>query len=504
MRKYLPLLIVILALAARVVPGPRVVDDAYITFRYARNLIEGQGLVYNPGERVLGTTTPLFSLIMAGVGVISGEDASYPWVALLVSAAADSLTCLLLLRLGRKAGFNLAGTAAAVIWALHPYAVTFAIGGMETSLFVFLLTAAGTAHVEHRRVPAALCASLAMITRPDAAILLVFLVIDRLWGILRRKETVPAFPEWAALILPAAGWYGFAWIYYGWPLPHSITAKMAAYRLDEYASFIRLLQHYSQPFMGNKLTGPAGVGIGLVLFPVLTLIGARPFLKKLPAAWPLVIYPWIYLAAYTIPNPLIFRWYLTPPLPLYILVLLAGIERIIRGAPFLAPFPRRQQWAAFILMFALPLVSVMSEWVPVHDHGNRTPCPDMAWTKLEDLYAQAADVVLRDYRPGDVLAAGDVGVLGWKTRAPILDLVGLNSPVTGNYYPLPAEQYVINYAVPAGLILDEKPAYVVILEVYGRKTLLQDERFMAQYRLVEKIDTDFYGSDGLLVYEIRR
>ncbi len=375
---------------------------------------------------------------------------------------------------------------------------------METSLFVFLLIASGTAHSEKRRIPAALCASLAMITRPDAAILLLLLILDRLWGIFRRKEDWPALPEWAALILPMAAWYGFAWIYYGSPLPHSITAKMAAYRLDEDAAFIRLLQHYSQPFAGNKLTGPIGVGLGLILFPVLTLLGARPFLKNLPSAWPLVVYPWIYLAAYAIPNPLIFRWYLTPPLPMYILIVLVGIERLIRGLPFMVPFPERQTRAVVILMFILPLISVMSEWVLVHDHGNRTPCPDMAWTKLEDLYDQAADIVMRDWQPGDVVAAGDVGVLGWKTRAPILDLVGLNSPVTGNYYPLPAEDYVINYAVPADLIMDERPAYVVILEVYGRKTILKDERFASQYRLVEKIDTDFYGSDGLLVYEINR
>jgi hypothetical protein len=128
----------------------------------------------------------------------------------------------------------------------------------------------------------------------------------------------------------------------------------------------------------------------------------------------------------------------------------------------------------------------------------------MAWTKLEDLYTQAADIVKRDYRTGDVVAAGDVGVLGWKTRAPILDLVGLNSPVTGKYFPLPDDSYVINYAVPAKLILDEKPAYVVILEVYGRNTLAREERFAGQYRLVDKINTDFYGSDGLLVYEIKR
>ncbi len=29
-------------------------DDAYITFRYADNLLAGESLVFNPGERVLG------------------------------------------------------------------------------------------------------------------------------------------------------------------------------------------------------------------------------------------------------------------------------------------------------------------------------------------------------------------------------------------------------------------------------------------------------------------
>ncbi len=37
---------------------PNTVDDAYTTFRYARNLVNGLGFVYNPGEHVLGTTTP--------------------------------------------------------------------------------------------------------------------------------------------------------------------------------------------------------------------------------------------------------------------------------------------------------------------------------------------------------------------------------------------------------------------------------------------------------------
>ncbi|NJM08474.1 hypothetical protein HC891_23265 [Candidatus Gracilibacteria bacterium] len=40
-------------------------DDPYITFRYAQNLAEGAGYVYNVGERVQSTTTPLFTVLLA-------------------------------------------------------------------------------------------------------------------------------------------------------------------------------------------------------------------------------------------------------------------------------------------------------------------------------------------------------------------------------------------------------------------------------------------------------
>ncbi len=48
--------------------GPHIVDDAYITFRYARNMAEGKGLVYNPGERIQGSSTPLFLMLLGGLG----------------------------------------------------------------------------------------------------------------------------------------------------------------------------------------------------------------------------------------------------------------------------------------------------------------------------------------------------------------------------------------------------------------------------------------------------
>ena len=51
--------------------GPN--DDAYITFRVARNLAAGHGPVFNPGEQVLSVTTPGYMLLLAAASVVSRD-----------------------------------------------------------------------------------------------------------------------------------------------------------------------------------------------------------------------------------------------------------------------------------------------------------------------------------------------------------------------------------------------------------------------------------------------
>jgi hypothetical protein len=124
----------------------------------------------------------------------------------------------------------------------------------------------------------------------------------------------------------------------------------------------------------------------------------------------------------------------------------------------------------------------------------------MSWFELELLYARAADVVLDHAQPGDTLCAGDIGTLGYVTDMPIVDTVGLVTPESRRYYPADRDIYVITYAIPADLVLALDPDFIVILEVYGRRGLLLDPAFREQYRLLRKLETDIYGSDGMLIY----
>jgi hypothetical protein len=85
------------------------------------------------------------------------------------------------------------------------------------------------------------------------------------------------------------------------------------------------------------------------------------------------------------------------------------------------------------------------------------------------------------------------------TDMPILDTVGLVTPASRVHYPADPDLYVINYAIPADLVLSLDPDFVVILEVYGRRGLLQEPQLQQDYDLVERLETNIYGSRGMVV-----
>ncbi len=489
--------LLLVALTARLLPGPRMVDDAYITFRYARNLLEGNGFVYNPGEQVLGTTTPLYASLLAGLAFISGTR-DFPALATIINALAGTVSVLLLYHLGCSfSGRREVGVAAALLWAVAPYGVTFTIGGMETELTIALLVAASLAHLNgYYRAMAALSA-LAFLARPDTVILTGLLWLD----LILTQRRIPWRAAGIALVL-LAPWLIFGVFYFGSPFPHSIAAKSVAYRLPPEAAFVRLLQHYATPFFEHNVLPPAGVFIVFVLYCALCMIGAIYASRRGSHSWPLIAYPFIYFAVFAVANPLLFRWYLSLPVPFYFLLIVTGVWKLTHdvGSAIAKQKSETISRLAFSLLILVALILTLNAWELQPDHGPGRPAPEMAWFKLELLYFQAADIIQQHAQPGDTLGAGDIGVLGYQTGLHVLDTVGLITPETSRHYPADPTIYVINYAIPADLMLALDPDYIVILEVYGRRGLLPDLRFQSRYQLLAKLETDIYGSDGMLIY----
>ena len=118
-------------------------EDAFITFRYADNISAGKGFVYNQGEHVLGTTTPLWTLVLAAARSAGATDpvASSRTAGIMC----DIATLALLAFVFRKKG-DFLFIATAMMVAVSPGVVTMSVSGMETPLLLLLMTAALAGH----------------------------------------------------------------------------------------------------------------------------------------------------------------------------------------------------------------------------------------------------------------------------------------------------------------------------------------------------------------------
>lgn len=208
-------------------------DDAYISFRYARNLAEHGALEYNLGERVEGYTNFLWVIVLAlGTAVGAAPEALAPWLTQLGALAAAAAT-VALVRALRGASGPLAPVdlIPAALLAALPEFVVWAHGGLETSWAAALALAAMAALASGRARAAGLLTALAGLTRPDAVVPVVVFVGT--WSIghvlTGRREELPARRD--ALIglalasLPLAGHALWRRAYYGEWSPNTWAVK---------------------------------------------------------------------------------------------------------------------------------------------------------------------------------------------------------------------------------------------------------------------------------------
>lgn len=507
------LAVVMVALAARVVPQPRTVDDAFITFRYSQNLVAGDGFVYNDGNRVLGTTTPLYALTLASIAAVLGNS-NYPDYALVVNAVADSVSVVLVALLGaRLSGSRWVGIIAAAAWAIAPFSVTFAIGGMETSVHNLWMLAAWTAYLYHWR-PGLVGAfvALGILTRPDAVIWAAPLLLHQLYTAWAQckgcslQRWLPWQPYAVGLVI-GLPWTIFATAYFGSFIPHTIGTKSVVYLVDDLQAFLRLLQHYANAFHQDRLLGVAvGVGLGIVAVPTLALTGTLRAVRNTRRSLPLVLYPWLYFAVFAALNPLIFRWYLSPPLPALYLAVVVGGYVLIRDL-VCSERVRRVAWGAASMLI---LLSLLSAWELEPEHGPNRPAPEMAFHELELNYQRMAERLLADYDVDSetLVAIGDIGSFGYYSQARILDTVGLVTEGLNDYYTLEQQQAIVepgaNYAIPPEMIFDYQPDFIVVMADFVTQGLLQDPRFEEFYAPtpIYTISTDYYG-DAMWVFARR-
>ncbi|MBU1626902.1 hypothetical protein KKB18_05985, partial [bacterium] len=141
-------------------------DDAYISFRYAKNIIDGKGFVYNEGERILGTTTPLFTTILTFTGL---SGIAIPSLSIVLCSIFLALTGFVLYFFCREEAKKEAGLASALFIILNPWILQSF--GNEMILHLLLHLCAFYYFAKQKFMTSWIFAALALLNRGDGIII---------------------------------------------------------------------------------------------------------------------------------------------------------------------------------------------------------------------------------------------------------------------------------------------------------------------------------------------
>lgn len=248
-------------------------EDAFISFRYSANLAEGNGLVFNVGERVEGYSNFLWVVLVAAPHALFNAD-------IVTTARVLGVLCTLgcvvagyalTRRLTDSAG---AGLLAATVIAAASSLAAYGPSGLETPLFALLVLLMLLALQANRPLVAGLLVALATMTRPDGV---VVAVVVGVWLLFRAyREKAWRAPVWyvAGAVVLAAPWTVWRVVYYGHLMPNAIAAKSGA-------STSWLIQ--------NGFTYLSGFAIAAQALLVLVPVAVFALLKRRAAGMPALI-----------------------------------------------------------------------------------------------------------------------------------------------------------------------------------------------------------------------
>ena len=214
-------------------------DDAFISFRYARNLVEGNGLVWNPGERVEGYTNFLWTLMIAGGIKLGLDPVMFSQILGLICFA---LTLVFTYKLARLIfGRDLAVLTIILLGTNYSFSA-YATGGLETQIQALIFTA--TAYLLFSAMSRgewkysmmaglSLLLTAGLLTRLDSAILAAVVIPAALYQLLKQKAGIQVkVAKELLLVIPLVAiisiWFAWKLSYYGDIVPNTYYAKVAA------------------------------------------------------------------------------------------------------------------------------------------------------------------------------------------------------------------------------------------------------------------------------------
>ncbi len=369
-------------------------DDSYITFRFARHLARGDGVVWNPGEPPVEGYSNFLWLLLSAAGIRAGLD---PLVVTRVAAFACYGGCLFAIRaLALSAGASPRhANLPVILFAAVPAFAYWSVSGLET-ISVVLLALLYLLALARERDPmalpwrSALVADLLLMSRPDAPVLIVLAVLPLLWPLDRARATW--LLRLVLLAAPvAAAYLGWKWVTFDRLFANTVTAKFHLM-----AGITLLIGFFVRAFPLFALLA-ASSGRSATLLERQALLVATGFLAALlNAASPVGHYDRFFL-------PVLAAMLATVPLAADRWEALPGPDR------------RRTTGVLFLLaaLYGLAPLYPMIEYANDEARG------------LRRAHVEVGRLLRRNFTPDHLLAASDCGVIPYLSEMRTIDIWGL-------------------------------------------------------------------------------
>lgn len=473
-------------------------DDGWIHQTYARNLAQAGQFAYVPGQASAGSTSPLWTLLLALGHVFRMPPILWSYILgagfwFLTGWVAASLTERLFPE--QRAVAPWVGLTCLLEWHM----AWAAFSGMETTLFCFLslLLIERYAARAHPFV-LGLVGGLLFLTRPEGAVLVALLGLvilldwpwasepgDGVWGPKPLRVLADLTAGLAALVIP---YVVFNMVVSGQLLPNTFYAKQAEYHALLTESLLaRAWRVLRRPLIGAQallVPGFVWQAVRSVLGLAPRRLGAKgevsPFLRVLPVVW------WAaYLTMYALRLPVDYQYgrYVMPTIPLLIIYGVTGTALWLR--------PRSPRVVVRLLSRAIPLAigCLFAAFIII---GGQAYAADVCTINCE--MVDVAVWLEAHTSPEALVAAHDIGAIGYHSGRSLLDLAGL---VTPEVIPFIRDEDRL-----AQFIVDQGAGYLVTFPSWY-PAITADDRFALLYETGCALTRE-RGGDNMAVYEVRR
>lgn len=229
------------------------------------------------------------------------------------------------------------------------------------------------------------------------------------------------------------------------------------------------------------------------------------------------------ISFYTITNPLLFEWYVAPLTVSLVISFCWGIFHLSHFIKIrsIQRLPYAISGVIFICLicsavrrYELPsLRLVLTQGSGGHLHWPGLDAPrvqrdaykmaTLGSDKRETLYIELAKFIENSVNDKTLVMAPEFGAFGYYTKARIISSIGHNSPEMFPFLPVSREVTGkhINNGISIEMIRHFRPDYVLSLEAFIRHGLLTSEDFLAEYEIVDKRESNVFGSRGLYLFK---